>query len=92
MAALTAFAAPGDGVLLHSPTYIGFTKSIENNGYRIVHTPLKKDENDVWRMDYTDMDAKLKEGHIHIAVLCSPHNPCGRVWEKMGVGKSYGGL
>ena len=88
MAALTAFAAPGDGVLLHSPTYIGFTKSIENNGYRIVHTPLKKDENDVWRMDYADMDAKLKEGHIHIAVLCSPHNPCGRVWEKWELEKA----
>ncbi len=88
VAALTAFAAPGDGVLLHSPTYIGFTKSIENNGYRIVHTPLKKDENDVWRMDYADMDAKLKEGHIHIAVLCSPHNPCGRVWEKWELEKA----
>ena len=35
---LTAFAAPGDSVLLHSPTYIGFTMCIENNGYRIVHS------------------------------------------------------
>ena len=52
---LTAFAAPGDSVLLHSPTYIGFTRSIENNGYRIVHSPLKLDEHGVWRMDYEDM-------------------------------------
>ena len=44
ISALTAFAAPGDGVLLHSPTYIGFTRSIENNGYRIVHSPLTLDE------------------------------------------------
>ena len=49
ISALTAFAAPGDGVLLHSPTYIGFTRSIENNGYRIVHSPLTLDERGVWR-------------------------------------------
>lgn len=88
LSALTAFAAPGDGVLLHSPTYIGFTGSIENNGYKIVHTPLKKDEAGVWRMDFEDMDAKLKAGKIHVAVFCSPHNPCGRVWEKWEVEKA----
>ena len=82
ISALTAFAAPGDAVLLHSPTYIGFTISIENNGFKIVHSPLKKDENGVWRMDYEDMDAKIKENNIHVAVFCSPHNPCGRVWER----------
>ena len=79
---LTAFAAPGDPVLLHSPTYIGFTGSIENNGYKIIHSPLKKDENGVWRMDYEDMDAKIKAHNIHVAVFCNPHNPCGRVWER----------
>jgi len=88
LSALTAFAAPGDGVLLHSPTYIGFTGSIENNGFKIVHTPLKKDEAGVWRMDFEDMDAKLKAGKIHVAVFCSPHNPCGRVWEKWEVEKA----
>ena len=85
---LTAFAAPGDGVLLHSPTYIGFTRSIENNGYRIVHSPLTLDERGVWRMDYEDMDRKLKEHHIHVAVFCSPHNPCGRVWERWEIEKA----
>ena len=79
---LTVFAAPGDAVLLHSPTYVGFTSCIENNGYHIVHSPLKKDEQGVWRMDFEDMDRKLKENNIHVAVFCSPHNPCGRVWEK----------
>lgn len=79
---LNAFAAPGDKVLLHSPTYVGFTGSIENNGYEIIHSPLKQDENHVWRMDFEDMDRKLKEHRIHVAVFCSPHNPCGRVWEQ----------
>lgn len=88
ISALTAFAAPGDGVLLHSPTYIGFTLSIENNGYRIVHSPLVKDAEGIWRMDYEDMDAKLKENNIHVAVFCSPHNPCGRVWERREIEKA----
>lgn len=88
VSALTAFAAPGDGVLLHSPTYIGFTKSISNNGYKIVHSPLKKDEDGIWRMDFEDMDAKLKSNKIHVAVFCSPHNPCGRVWERWEIEKA----
>lgn len=88
VSALTAFAAPGDKVLLHSPTYIGFTNSIENNGYKIIHSPLQQDENQVWRMDFEDMDKKLKENHIHVAVFCSPHNPCGRVWEQWEIEKA----
>lgn len=88
MAAVNAFAAPGDSLLLHSPTYIGFTRSLTRNGYNIVHSPLKKDENGIWRMDYEDMDAKLKEHHIHMAVFCSPHNPCGRVWERWEIEKA----
>ena len=85
---LRAFAAPGDAVLLHSPTYIGFTNSILNNGYKIVHSPLKKDEHGIWRMDFEDMDVKLKENRIHVAVFCSPHNPCGRVWERWELEKA----
>lgn len=80
--ALQAFTAPGEAVLLHSPTYIGFTGTIENNGRKIIHSDLVLDENGVWRMDYEDMDRKLKEHHIHFAIFCSPHNPSGRVWER----------
>ena len=82
ISALRAFAQPGDSVLLHSPTYIGFTGSITNAGYRIVLSGLTRDGQGVWRMDYEDMDRKIRENHIHAAVFCSPHNPCGRVWEK----------
>ena len=88
ISALTAFAAPGDAVLLHSPTYIGFTGCIGNNGFKMVHSPLKKDENGIWRMDFEDMDAKIKANNIHVAVFCSPHNPCGRVWEKWEIEKA----
>ena len=80
VSALDAFACPGDAVLVHSPTYIGFTGAIGGAGYRIVLSPLKQDASGVWRMDYEDMDRKIKENHIHTAVFCNPHNPCGRVW------------
>ena len=80
--ALQAFTAPGEAVLLHSPTYIGFTGTLENNGRKIILSDLKQDEKGVWRMDYEDMDRKIRENHIHFAIFCSPHNPCGRVWER----------
>lgn len=82
VSALRSFAAPGDPVLVHSPTYIGFTKSLAANGFPIVHSPLRLDEAGVWRMDFEDMDRKLDEHRVHAAVFCSPHNPCGRVWER----------
>lgn len=82
VSALNILCSKGDKVLLHSPTYIGFTKSLRNNGYDIVLSPLQKDAGGVFRMDYDDMEQKLKRGDIHAAILCSPHNPCGRVWER----------
>ena len=80
--AIKAFTAPGEKILLHSPTYIGFTHVLENTGRVAALSPLKKDENGVWRMDYADMNRRIKENHIHLAILCSPHNPCGRVWTR----------
>ncbi len=80
--ALRVLCSAGDAILLHSPTYIGFTHVLENYGYRIVLSPLYQDEDGVWRMDYADMDRKLKENHIHAAIFCTPHNPCGRVWTR----------
>ena len=82
LSALGAVCSQGDPVLLHSPTYIGFTGGLENRGYRIVHSPLVRDGGSVWRMDFADMEKKIVENHIHAAVFCSPHNPCGRVWER----------
>ena len=82
VSALNVLCSRGDKVLLHSPTYVGFTNSLTNNGYSIVHSPLALDENGVWRMDFEDMERKIVDNHIHAAVFCSPHNPCGRVWER----------
>ena len=80
--ALNVLCSKGDNVLLHSPTYIGFTHALEDNGYHIIHSPLVRDENGVWRMDFADMEKKIVENRIHAAIFCSPHNPTGRVWER----------
>ncbi len=82
VSALNVICSKGDKVLLHSPAYVGFTGSLENNGYDIVHSPLQKDESGIWRMDFADMEEKLRKHSIHAAIFCSPHNPCGRVWER----------
>ena len=85
VSAMNVLCSRGDKVLVHSPTYVGFTSCLTNNGYCIVHSPLKQDEQGIWRMDLEDMERKLRDEHIHAAIFCSPHNPCGRVWEKWEV-------
>ncbi len=77
---LNVLCSRGDSVLLQSPTYVGFTFTLENNGYRIVHNPMYRDGDGIWRLDYEDMEKKIVENHIHATVFCNPHNPCGRVW------------
>ncbi len=88
VAAANVLCSRGDKILLHSPTYIGFTHSLEDSGYHLIHSPLKQDEQGIWRMDFEDMEAKLLEHKIHTAVFCSPHNPCGRVWERWEIEKA----
>ena len=88
VSALNVLCSRGDNVLVHAPTYIGFTHALEDNGYHIVHSSLKIDEDGIWRMDYQDMERKIQENKIHAAILCSPHNPCGRVWERWELEKA----
>ena len=83
-----AFLDKGDKVLVHSPTYIGFTGCLKNNGYSIIHSPLVLDDDGVWRMDFEDMEQKIVKEKIHAAIFCSPHNPCGRVWERWEIEKA----
>lgn len=60
-----------------------FFSTVLNDTDRVAElSPLVKDKEGVWRMDYQDMDKRIKDNNIRLAVLCSPHNPCGRVWEK----------
>ncbi len=82
VSAMRALASQGGSVLVHSPAYIGFTHALTDNGYNIVLSPLKKDAENIWRMDYADMEQKIVAQNIHVAILCNPHNPSGRVWTR----------
>ena len=82
ISAMNVLCSKGDNVLVHSPTYIGFTHVLTNNGYNMVHSPLYQDEQGIYRMDFADMEKRIVENNIHTAIFCSPHNPCGRVWER----------
>lgn len=86
--ALHTLCSQGEPILVHAPTYVGFTKTLTNNGYNIVHSPLKKDDKGVWRMDFEDMEEKIAKNEIHCAIFCSPHNPTGRVWERWEIEKA----
>lgn len=88
VSAAGVLCSQGDKILVHSPTYIGFTNALGNAGYELVHSPLKPDENNVWRMDFEDMEKKIVENKIHTAILCSPHNPTGRAWERWELEKA----
>lgn len=52
--AVQVLSEPGDGILLHSPFYLGFREDIEGLGRTSVYSPLIKDDNGIWRMDYED--------------------------------------
>ena len=80
--AVKLLSQPGDKILLHRPTYVGFRNDVEGLGRTSVYSDLVKDEAGVWRMDYEDMAEKLEREHIRLAIFCSPHNPSGRVWER----------
>ena len=74
-----ALTAPGDGVIIQRPVYYPFTASIENSGRRVVNNPLRY-EHGAYTMDYADLEQKLADPANKGLLLCSPHNPVGRVW------------
>ncbi|MDP4143007.1 MAG: MalY/PatB family protein [Bacillota bacterium] len=76
---LRAITHPGDKVILQTPVYYPFFSAVENNGCKIVENPLIY-ENGTYKMDYEDLEKKLKDNRVKAFVLCNPHNPVGRVW------------
>lgn len=85
----TALLSRGDNILLHRPTYAGFNGILKNLGFNLIYSDLKIDKENVWRMDYEDMEKKIVENKIHLFVMCSPHNPTGRVWTRKELEKAY---
>ena len=72
---------PGDGILIQRPVYYPFTNKIEGNGRKVVSNPLKLTEKG-YEMDLEDLEAKMAAPDTKGMILCSPHNPVGRVWSK----------
>lgn len=78
-AAVRAFTKEGDAVLLQQPVYYPFSEAIKDNGRELVNSPLKL-VNGHYEMDFEDLEQKIVEHQVKLFLLCSPHNPVGRVW------------
>ncbi|WP_067927839.1 MalY/PatB family protein [Alicyclobacillus shizuokensis] len=78
---IEALTDPGDGVLVQPPVYYPFMRVIRETRRRVVENPLRL-EDGRYVMDLADLDAKLQSGGVKLVILCSPHNPVGRVWDK----------
>ena len=77
---IDAYTQPGDGVVLFTPVYHAFAKVINASGREVVACEMPQ-ENGKYVMDFDTWDAQLR-GHETMLVLCSPHNPGGRVWTR----------
>ncbi|ELY6252892.1 MalY/PatB family protein [Cronobacter sakazakii] len=75
------WSAPGDEVLIHTPAYDAFWKTIEGNGRRVLSAPLTHTAKG-WQCDMTALESLLARPECKIMLLCSPHNPTGKVWRR----------
>ena len=79
--AVKAYTQPGDAVLIQQPVYYPFTEVILDNGRRRVSNDLVL-RGGRYEIDFADLEAKIVANHVKLFLLCSPHNPVGRVWTK----------
>lgn len=80
-AIIKAMTSPGDKVLVQTPVYNCFFSSIRNNGCAAVTCPLVR-SGDTYTVDFDDFEAKAADPSVKVFILCSPHNPAGRVWTR----------
>ncbi len=77
------FTSPGENVLIQTPVYNMFFNSIVNNGRNILENPLLYDEETAsYRIDWDDLEQKLANPQTTLMLLCNPHNPIGKIWER----------
>lgn len=76
-----AFTDEGDEVIVFTPVYHVFFHSIENNKRKVIKSPLKY-ENGHYSIDWVDFENKISSPKCKMLILCNPHNPCGRIWNK----------
>lgn len=80
-AIIKALTVPGDKVLIQAPVYNCFFSSIRNNGCEIVESPLVYADN-TYSIDFGDLERKASDPKVKVMILCNPHNPAGRVWNR----------
>ena len=76
---LQALTGEGDGIIIQRPVYYPFTNKINGNNRKIYNSSLIYENGD-YRMDYEDLEKKFADEKVKGMILCSPHNPVGRVW------------
>ncbi len=74
-------ATPNENVLIQTPVYNGFFGCIKNNGCRVLENPLVY-ENGSYSMDFEDLEKKLADPQTSLMILCNPHNPIGKIWDR----------
>ena len=72
---------PNEKVIIQTPVYNIFFNSILNNGCRILENPLLY-ENGTYRMDLADLEEKMADPQANLMILCNPHNPVGKIWDR----------
>ena len=80
--AVKAYTDPGDKVLLQQPVYYPFSEVITDNGREVVSNDLVLVEDGTYKIDFADFEQKIIANGIKLFLLCSPHNPVGRVWTR----------
>lgn len=80
--AVKAFTEMGDSVLIQQPVYYPFSEVIRDNGRGVVSNDLYLGEDNRYHIDLADFEKKIVEHHVKLFLLCSPHNPTGRVFTK----------
>lgn len=76
----------GENVLVQTPVYNIFFNSIRNNGRNILESPLVYDGKE-YSIDFADLEEKLKAPQTSLMLLCNPHNPVGKIWDKETLGR-----
>lgn len=72
---------PNENVLIQTPVYNIFFNSIINNGRRVLESPLSYD-GEQYHMDFEDLEEKLADPQTTLMILCNPHNPVGKIWDR----------
>ena len=78
---LQLWSQPGDGVVVHTPAYDAFYQTIAANQRQLLASPLIK-SGDRWHCDFAQLESLLARKECKILLLCSPHNPTGKVWQR----------